>query len=180
MKTLKTIQTLANVGRILSKIVFICCIVGACGCVVGLISMTVGAKTISLGGVTIEGIIKGETGIGMESIYLAVGVGLIVCAGEAVLARFAEIYFKNELADGTPFTFRGAKELLRLGILAICIPVGTGVIAGIAQSVTSKLVGYGEHISIDNSGAVTLGIMFIVGSLLCKHAAEVITGNMAE
>ena len=42
---------------------------------------------------------------------------LIVCAGQAVLAKFAETYFKNKLQAGTPFTFGGAKELLRLGVM---------------------------------------------------------------
>ena len=42
-----------------------------------------------------------------------------ICAGEAVLAKFAEHYFKRELTDGTPFNLGGAKELMRLGILTI-------------------------------------------------------------
>ena len=38
-KTLQTIQTLCKVGRILSKIAFIICIVGAALCVAGIISL---------------------------------------------------------------------------------------------------------------------------------------------
>ncbi len=39
MSTLKTIQTLSKIGRILSKTVYICCVVGFCGCIVGIISL---------------------------------------------------------------------------------------------------------------------------------------------
>ena len=36
---------------------------------------------------------------------------LIVCIGQAVLAKFAEFYFRNAEASGTPFTHIGAREL---------------------------------------------------------------------
>ena len=39
MNTLKTIQTLSKIGRILSKIVYICCVVGFCGCIIGIVSL---------------------------------------------------------------------------------------------------------------------------------------------
>ena len=42
MNTLKTIQTLSKIGKILSKIVYICCVVGFCGCIVGIISLGLG------------------------------------------------------------------------------------------------------------------------------------------
>ena len=58
--------------------------------------------------------------------------GLIVMAGEAVLSRFAAGYFAQALADGTPFRAESARSLLRLGILTICIPLGTQILAEIA------------------------------------------------
>lgn len=63
---------------------------------------------------------------------------MILCAGEAVLAKFAEHYFKRELVDGTPFDLGGAKELRRLGILAICIPIGTQMLAEIIYAVMEQ------------------------------------------
>ena len=39
MKSLKTIQTLSKIGKVLSKIAFIFSIIGFCGCIVGLISL---------------------------------------------------------------------------------------------------------------------------------------------
>ena len=47
MNTLKTIQGLSRIGKILSKIIFICCIVGFCGCIAGMVSLALGAETFN-------------------------------------------------------------------------------------------------------------------------------------
>lgn len=67
---------------------------------------------------------------------------LIVCAGQAVLAKFAETYFKNKLQAGTPFTL-GRRE----GAAAL-------------------------DLSFDNGASIVLGVMFLPGSLLCRYGAE--------
>ena len=46
MKTLNTIQKLARLGMILSKIAFVFSVIGAVGSVVGIISMALGAGTV--------------------------------------------------------------------------------------------------------------------------------------
>lgn len=172
MKTLKTIQTLSKIGKILSKIVFICCIVGFCACIAGAVGIAVGGRTLKLGGVTINSFIMSEAGIGTGAVYSAIVSGAILCAGEGVLAKFAEHYFGRELSDGTPFNIAGAKELLRLGILTICIPLGTRIIAEIIVAMFSEFMAGAEPISFDNGGSVALGVMFIIMSLVCRYGAE--------
>ena len=46
MKTLNTIQKLSNTGKVLSRIVFIFCIIGFCGCIVWILSMALGVMFI--------------------------------------------------------------------------------------------------------------------------------------
>ena len=58
MKTLNIIQRLSMIGKILSKIMFIFCIIGFCGCIVGILSMSLGAPTLKIGGVTLESILN--------------------------------------------------------------------------------------------------------------------------
>ena len=99
-------------------------------------------------------------------------VGLILCAGEAVLAKFAECYFKHELADGTPFNLSGAKELKRLGILTICIPVGTQIAAEIVYVVMNQIFQDAAPLRLDQSGSIGIGITFIIVSLICQYGAE--------
>lgn len=172
MKTLYNIQKLSKIGQVLSRIVFIFSIIGFCGCIVGILSMALGAPTLKIGGLTLESILRMEAGVTTGTVYAAMAAGVILCAGEAVLSKFAEHYFKRELADGTPFTFAGAKEMQRLGILTISLPIGTQIVAEIVHAVMEQTMQGVAPLQLDNDGSVTLGIMFIVLSLICRYGAE--------
>lgn len=103
MKTLETIQRFSRLGRTLSKAAFVLAVIGFCGCVLGLFSLALGSDgAIHWGGVTIHGVLTGVEELG--SVRAVLAGWLILCAGEAVLAKFAERYFRNELTAGTPFT----------------------------------------------------------------------------
>ena len=173
MKTLKTLQVLAKIGKILSTIVFIISIVGAAFCILGIPSLAIIPDGFTIGGTTVHGLIEQKADWSLPTCYLALVQGVIFCAGEAVLAKFAERYFKNELAVGTPFTFDGAKELMRLGILAICIPIGTAILAAIAYGIFRAVTKNVTDPDLENSASIILGVMLTVGGLLCKHGAEV-------
>ena len=173
MKTLKTIQTLSKIGKIISKIIFIFCLIAGIGCFVGIISLAVIPDGFKLGGVTIHSMIEKNAEISIGTCYAAMAVCIVLCAGEAVLCKLAEKYFKNELAAGTPFTFDGAKELMLLGICTICIPIGTAVISGIVYGIMSSIFSGVADYSFSNATSVGLGVMFIVMSLLCRYGAEI-------
>ena len=177
MKTLNNIQKLSKIGKVFSRIVFIFCIIGFCGCVIGILSMVLGAPTLKIGGVTLESILSIEAGVTAGTAYAAMAAGMILCAGEAVLAKFAEYYFKRELTDGTPFNLGGAKEMQRLGILTICLPIGTQIVAEIVHAVMEQTMQGVAPLQLDNDGSVTLGIMFIVLSLICRYGAELHEGK---
>ena len=171
--TLKTIQTLSKIGKILSKIVFVFCIVGGCFCLVGLFSMALSSESLKIGGVTIHSMIEKSAEIGsIGTIYGAMAAGAVLCAGEAALAKMAQRYFKNELDAGTPFTLTGAKEMLRLGICTICIPIGTMVIAHIIYGIFKHFFSDMADFSPGNIVSVGLGVMFIIMSLICRYGAE--------
>lgn len=171
--SLKTIQVLAQIGRVFSKIVWICCIVGVTGCLVGIASLAAGVDEIlKIGGVTIYGLIEKEAGISIGTMYASMTVGMILCLGELALALFAERYFKNELKAGTPFTFDGADEMKRLGILAICISVGTTVVAEIAYQIIDAVLQNAERMHIDDFASIGLGITFLIMSVVFRYGAE--------
>ena len=177
MNTLKTIQILSKIGRIISKIIYICCMVGFCGCIVGIVSLALGGEVFKLGDVTVYSIIENHSQMSMPTLYTAMAVGMVLCAAEAVLCKFAEVYFRNELADGTPFTLRGAKELMRLGILTITIPLGAAIICSIGVGVVANIFPEIEKLSYDGFESVGLGVMMIVSSLLCRFGAETSGGK---
>lgn len=172
MKTLNVIQRLSKIGKVLSKIIYICCIIGFCGCAVGAVALLVGAETVKLGGVTLHSILEKEADISLGSVWAAIAVGAILCIGEFFVSRMAYSYFENELNAGTPFTFEGAKELMHLGISVIWIPIATAVLAQITQSVIAQCTENVEKLSLDGFDSVTIGIMFIIISVICKYGAE--------
>ena len=172
MKALKTVQVLAKLGRIFSKIIFVFCIVGFCLCVVGLIGLAVGGQALKFGGVTLHSILKNEANLSTGTLYASVIGGAILCAGEAVLCRFSVHYFTRELADGTPFTEGGARELQRLGILAICIPIGTQILASIAHGIVSAALGDVAALHGVGGGSVSIGVMMLVTAQICKYGAS--------
>lgn len=177
MQSLRTIQKLSKIGKILSKIAFIVSVIGFCGCIAGLISVMFGSGGFTkIGGVMLHNLIDSDYGYNIKSIAAMLSGWLVVCAGEAVLAKFAENYFKNELKAGTPFTPDGAKELMRLGILTIAIPVGSAIAGSIAEEIIAGFMKIEKAAAMDmyfdNETSVVLGIMLIIGALLCRCGAE--------
>ncbi len=170
-KTLHTIQNIAKVGKVLSTIIFVICIVAAALCVVGAICWQAfgNFEYTALGGVTISGMVNAEEG----GVVTACAAGFVVLLGEIILSKAAQKYFKHELEVGTPFTMEGAKELKALGIKTILIPVISYAVAGIVWFVFKRYLqmGGGEF-DQDITINLGLGIMFIIGSLLCKLGAQ--------
>lgn len=172
MKSLKTIQTLAKIGKVFSKVIGIISIVAACLCAAGIVSLLLNIGTLQIGGITIHSIIENKAGISVNTLYAILSSSILLCVGEAILCRFAEKYFANELKAGTPFTFDGAKELMRLGILAIVIPLSAKALAAIVYAVL-KLLLEGVEAPKDWYGiSVGLGIMMIVTAVICRYGAE--------
>lgn len=177
MKSLNTIQKLSRLGKVLSRIAFLLSVIGFCGCIIGLLAASLGnGSLLRLGGVTLHGMISGEYGFHIGSVTGLLSGWLIVCAGEAVVAKFAEGYFKNELAAGTPFTFAGAKELLRLGILTLAVPAGCVLAGSIVRGIVAGFMKAEETAAMDSlfhcDASIALGVLFLLGSLLCRCGAE--------
>lgn len=92
-------------------------------------------KRRKIRGVTIYSLLSDFDAYNVKSISATLVAWLIVCIGQAVLAKFAELYFHNAEASGILFTHTGARELRRLGILMMVIPTGCAVLAEIVQGI---------------------------------------------
>lgn len=172
MKSLKILQLLAKIGKIPSRVIFICCLVGVCGCTVGIIALCLGTGALEINGLRMEAILQSSANLSSGTLYATMSVGLILCAGEAVLARFALHYFRSELADGTPFTLSGARALLRLGILTAAIPLGSVLLAELTQNLLAEFLHDVTPLRLDDASSVWLGLALIVMSLLCRYGAD--------
>lgn len=183
-RSLKALRAAATVGRILSTIVFICCTIGASACLVGLIALAAGEGLIVFGslssdyfrliidGKDLGGLIMEYAGLSVHSIFTMLGVGTILCAGEAVLAKFGEVYFRRELEAETPFTRAGARETVRLGILCMGIPAVSVMAAGILHTVMSRIFTDVADMESDVSSSLVLGVMFIILGIVFYYGTE--------
>lgn len=169
-KSLKTVQTVCKVCKVLAEIAFVLFVVIVALMLAAAIFTGTGNFDALLlsGGVVLDDMLQ-QTGV-TQDYMVAVFVCLtIIIAAEAVVAKFINVYFKHELKAGTPFTFEGAKEMLRLGIITIAVPVGASVISAIYLTVVTADSGdwnFSVKISLG------LGLMFLALSPLLKHGTE--------
>ena len=182
MKTLNTIQKLAKLGKILSKIVYILSMIGAIGAGVGVVLMaTMGEDAIAKSKESLmqageKSAIEQLDKMDVPFLIVIMCVAVAFCVAEAVISKFAEKYFTNELADGTPFTLRGAKELMRLGIIQAAVSIGTSTVCGAALAIASASIKSLENETF-NGMSFGLGITFIIVSLICRLGAELTEGK---
>lgn len=169
MKTLQTIQKTLNVFRILSKVAYILCIVGASALGVSTLCVMTeyfGGTVFSIFG---EPIKLFPDGTDLLQKFVELLSTTLKLTADAILFGFTYNYLKSEQADGTPFTLSGAERLKKLGIRFIYIPLIAIVFAVIAAAVV-KVKDAGIF---DNYYSVITGIAFIIVSLIFKYGAEI-------
>lgn len=168
-KTLSNILTVFKIVRILAKIVFVCCIIGAVCCALALLVLPVAESAVG------EEVFA-EAGVDFSVTYVAVGVAIVSCIGEAIFAFLAERYCKRVLAAETPFTFDGAKECFRLGVASLIISLVVSIISAILSAIVVALLALsgGTNLAADFASSFTLstGLCLMFMSLLFKHGAE--------
>lgn len=175
MKSLNVIQTVSKIGKILSEIINVLCTVGIVATIVGMVSLPFAEKGLfKIGGVSVYGLIFSNEEINSFEPYVVLVGVMILCIGEFIVSHFSKKYFANELKAGTPFTQEGANELLKLGIITICVPIGAIVLSEIVCSIIIEFVGGGEVIDIEDFSTVSIGVMFIFLSLLCRYGSDVL------
>lgn len=167
MKQLQTIQKTFHVFEILTKIAYICSIVGAAICAVGALcafSWYSGGQVFSLFGEPVTIFSSGE---GMHQTLAALLSDMVLLIADIILLRFAHAYLKSEQAAGTPFTEAGAEQLQKLGIRCIWIPIVAIVIASaIAVSLDAELPR-----DISNLTSLTTGIALILAAMIFRYGA---------
>ena len=164
-KTLSNLLTIFKVAKVLAKIAFILCIIGASGCVLGFFAFSAVDSFMP------EQLVA--NGINVNVAYFELIAGTVACIGEIVFSYLAGKYFKNVLAAGTPFSFDGAKECFRLGVASIIISLAISIVSGIAAGVVVILENSPAlNSDIDVSITFSTGLFFMFLSLIFKYGAE--------
>ena len=170
-KSLNTVQKICKVCKVLAEIAFVLLVVGAvlmlaCGIFIGAGKMD---ALLSSGALALNEMLQ-QYGATQEYVTAVLVCMTIIIAAEAVVAKFINVYFKHELKAGTPFTFEGAKEMLRLGIITIAVPVGASLVATIVFGIMAAGSGLDSEFNFEIS--LGLGLMFLALSPLLKHGTE--------
>lgn len=172
-KTLSAILTVFKIARIVAKVIFIVCIVGGVGCLLALcIAPLLEIDFLKR--------ILAEEGVQLASVYPACFAGLLTCAGEAVVAFFAERYFGNVLSAGTPFTHEGAQESFRFGLIAIIASLASSIASGIVLAILSIVFSGLPEVDVSSSVSLSTGLFFLFLSLIFKYGAEMREGKQEE
>lgn len=164
---LNRIQKTFRVFQVLTKIAYICSIVGAIICAVGALcafSWYSGGQVFSLFG---EPVTIFSTSKGMSETLAILLADFVMITAEAILLSFAYRYLKAEQSAGTPFTEAGAEQLKKLGIRCIWLPIVAMVVASVIG------VSFGvEDLGIDsNLPSLVTGIVLILASMIFRYGA---------
>ncbi len=167
MKPLKTVQLIARILRILSVIALVCTIIGTVGVLIGggvlLAFPDMDAEILQTILSEADAVESAEDLTNLGIALLAGGISLV---GQIITTALFAAYLKHELADGTPFTVRGAKELRRVGVLTLVIPFVTAC----ASATVTSLLGVEPVISTESS--MWLGVVLFLVSFLLRYGAE--------
>lgn len=170
-KSLKTVQTVCKVCMVLAEIAFVMFVVIVALMLAAAIFTGTGNfdALVSSGALILDDAIM-YSGAEQEYVVAICVAIIIVFSAEAVVAKFINVYFKHELKAGTPFTFEGAKEMLRLGIITIAVPAGASLAATIVFGIMA--VGSGLDREFNFEISLGMGLMFLALSPLLKHGTE--------
>ena len=168
MKSLEIIQKIINVLRILAKIAFIFCIIGAVTAAIGAASLFAINENSEIWKKALEAI-QPDT-IDLAAVRCSCLTGVVGCVVGAVLSWFSKRLFEDELAAGTPFDRYICKDMLKVGIIYLAVSVVSGIIIAIIYA-CFNLDADGSEFS-----GFTTGIIYIICWLLCRYGADVKEG----
>ena len=106
----------------------------------------------------------------LESACLECILATFSCASAAVVLGFSKLYLKNELAAGTPFTHEGAKEMLRLGIISMAVPVVASVINNTVSAIFIHF--YPSAEPVEMSVSLAAGLAMVLAYFIFEYGAE--------
>lgn len=168
---LNIIQKIAQIAKIVCQVLFIICLVCAgLALISGISYSAIGDFELKIGGVSIEGLIMDNTGLTEKEMIGNIFCVFIEAVIGSLLFGFSKVYLENELKDGTPFTERGAREFLRLGILVCAIPQGGNILISIITKITDINNTY------DTGEDILFGLLLILMSFIFSYGAEIRKG----
>lgn len=172
---LNRIQKISKIAEIICKVLFILSVVGTCIITVSIILFLIfGNFSVKIGSIDIHNIIDGYDQITKPQLCLIALRGLVESVVSAILFGFAKNYLSSEIIDGTPFTEKGSKEIFRLGVLTIALPLAALFVISVINELLKIESGFEAEIP------VTAGIILIIASLIFSYGADLEKNKQKE
>ena len=168
MNSLTAIQKTFRVFRVLAKVAMILSFVWAGLTALGLLCGAVWYSGGTVIGADQETLLSLTAADSLNQLVGALLTETVLALTDGTLFLFAFRYFKQEQADGTPFTRGGAEQIRRLGIRTIVLPL----VAAILSAVFCKLFAVTEPPDWSNLPSLTMGLVLILASLVFRYGAE--------
>ena len=168
MNSLAAIQKTFRVFSVLSKVAMILSFVWAGLTALGLLCGIVwysGGGAVMAGRETLLYLTAANSLSQMMGVLLT---DLVFALTDGVLFLLAWRYFRQEQADGTPFTRNGAEQIRQLGIRTIVLPLAAVILAALFR----EAFGLTAAEEGDDLWGVGLGIVLILASLVFRYGAE--------
>ena len=173
-KSLKIIQTIAKVLKIICQVLFILGIIGAAGGVLGVLSMGL-VQILQMDEEILQYIGEFDVTLNMPTAYFGCVAGALACVGECVVIKLTQKYLENELKAGTPFTFDGAKELMKVGIISILVSlIGSALVGGV-YGIFYLFNPTMAELNFEFGMDIGAGLSMIFLSVIFKYGAQVLT-----
>lgn len=97
-------------------------------------------------------------------------IRMLLSLSEGILAVIALLHFNHVLNAGTPFTPAGARELFRLGVLTICLPVAALLISLLIGRIVAPSADMSTTLRLEPTAFLGAGLILV--SMLLQHACE--------
>ena len=169
MKNLKTIQTVSKILYILSKIAFICCIVGASICGLGIVSVV----SLKDNPEFLQMIIEIGEQFNFNTWLCACICGLVQCGFGIAIYYLVQRFYKFELACGDPFKVEVADKMKTLGIIRLILPLACSFVVGVIAGAFGVDFGYAGY-------GIAMGFVYLVVSVLIRYHIELEQKHIAE
>ena len=163
MESSKKVQRIAKIFKILSKIGFVCSIIGLVSCVISSICFGVWGNDENLIALLTE---YGVT-FDYNTILSLCICSAVECAFSIFLYYYASKFYDNVCKNQECFDKNRVKEIRKLGILHIVLPIASAMIIAIIMEC------FKVDLAFTNDAMLTLGIVYLIMSFVLDYGADI-------
>lgn len=172
MKSLRTINVILKIVKVICYIIFGCAIAGAVGTVIGLGIFSLIKDMVIQDGKTLA-ILLLEKQVTVAMAYTYMAMALLSCLFTIALSFTMAKFLKGVINDTTPFTRKTVTNMRKLGLWMIIASLICGVLCGIAVLVVKKVDPASSNMTYWGSWSIGFGLWMLFLSLFIEYPVEI-------